>query len=211
VSHALSLLRAARLILETEGCKAFFRHGFSFVLSRFFQYQVYYVYRRVLADETHSERAGLLPQIDNFDFRIVQSNDDADELERCGLEFRSQVLSARKRLDKGAVAFVGFGEKRVIHICWVALDERAQRAQGQPPYSVDFTNREVCYTGMWTYPQYRRRGLRRYTSFRMLEFLLERGFRIGKGIEARGNRLAELSHSEFDELYAEGRHLKVLW
>ncbi len=207
ISYALSLLRAARLILETEGAKAFFRRGFAFVLSQFFQYQVYYVYRRVLADQTHSERAGLLPQIDNFDFRIVQSNEEADELERCGLEFRSQVLNARKKLDKGAIAFVGFAENGVIYICWVALNERAQRAQGQPPYSVDFANREACYTGMWTHPQYRRRGLRRYASFRMLEFLLDRGFRMGKGIEARGNLLAELSHSQFDELYAEGRHL----
>jgi hypothetical protein len=85
-----------------------------------------------------------MPKIDDFALKIVSTNEEADELEAQGLEFRSQVLNARKRLDKGAIAFCIFVGKELANVSWVAMTLEAKNSLGQPPFRVDFSNNEAC-------------------------------------------------------------------
>jgi len=212
MSRVLSLLTAARFVLETQGAEALLRRGFAFVFSQLFERRVYYLYADPLEDLRNLNEADFLPKVDSFDFRIVHSNEQADELEKCGLEFRSRVLNAAHKLDGGAIALLIFVEKKPVHANWLALDERAQRALGEPPYKVDYLNHEACSTGLWTHPRYRQRGLRRYARFRMLQFLHDRGIHTKRAAIEKRNVIAQQGRREYPHgPYAEGRHLKVLW
>ena len=82
------------------------------MVRRFVRYQTYYLYETDLQG-TFRERteAYVLPEIQNFTFKVVSTKQQADELEAEGLEFRSQAANANDRLDKGAVAFCVFIER----------------------------------------------------------------------------------------------------
>ena len=49
-----------------------------------------------------------MPNTQNFTFKIVATNEQANKLAADGLEFRSYILNARRSLDKGAIVFCLF-------------------------------------------------------------------------------------------------------
>jgi len=205
------LLRRAKQIFQAEGLIFLLRRGLESF--RVFQYGTWYLY------ETHTSEAlkgkieaDFMPRIQNFTFKSVSTNQEADELAAEGLEFRSQVTKAREKLDKGAVAFCAFVEKELAHICWCAMTEEAKRMVDLLPYKVDFENNEACTGGAWTNPKYRRMGLNTYRSFKDNQFLSERGIVTTRYSIATSNIASQGSVVKFSfKIYAETRYFRVLW
>jgi len=153
-----------------------------------------------------------MPKIDGFTLKIVSTNEEADELEKEGLEFRSQVRSARQNLDKGAIAFCLFVGQELAHRRWIAISNEVKDTIGEPPYRIDFSNNEFSNGGTWTNPKYRGMGLSTYADFHMYQFMKERGKTIHRATIARGNTAAQKAYGKFTpKMCAEARYLRILW
>ncbi|MCK4723816.1 MAG: hypothetical protein KAT75_10945, partial [Dehalococcoidia bacterium] len=116
MSEATSLFKRAKRIYKTEGIAVLVRRAFSFVFGRFFFYRAYYLYEQPIEDIGKLNDADFMPKINDFTLKIISTNQEADELEADGLEFRSQVGNARERLDSGAVAFCIFVGRELANI-----------------------------------------------------------------------------------------------
>ena len=126
-------------------------------------------------------------------------------------DFRSDIISARQGLDKGAIAFCVFVERELAHIGWVAMNEEAQYTFDPLPFKVDFSNREACTGGAWTNPKYRGRGLMSYTFLKRIQFLRERGILILRCSVNKKNIAPQKLHARLGaNMYAEASYLKVL-
>ena len=211
VSKLTTLLRRAKQILQTEGLWTVLRRGLEFF--RVFQYGTYYLYEshppEILKAKTEAD---FTPKIENFAFKIVFTNQEADKLEAEGLEFRSQVTYAREKLDKGAVALCIFVEKELGYIGWDVFTEEAKKMIDPLPYKVDFANNEACGGSAWTNPKYRRMGLLTHAVFKETQFLNERGIVTTRYSIAASNIASQGSVDKFgDRLYAEARYFRFLW
>ena len=206
------LFERAKQILQTEGFLSLGKRGFAFGASHLFEYQTYYLWGNVVEDVRNSNEADFMPETDNFTLKIISTNQEADELEDGGLEFRSQVDNARERLDSGAVAFCIFIGWELANISWVAMTQQAMDSLNERPFKVDFSNNESWSGGVWTNPKYRRMGLSLYSNFKRLEFQFGNGMVIDLGSIAKGNIIAQKAHAVFSpRAYVEGRCLKMLW
>ncbi len=154
-----------------------------------------------------------LPDLDDFRFDIVRSNDDADSIEAAGAEFRSWHSEYQRRLDTGAVAACVFVEGRLAYVGWIALSNRAKESLGEPPYRfrVDFEAGEACAGSIWTNPTYRGKGLATYGYFKRLQFLRQEGRTVARSATASDN---QATHRLLERLgarqYGRGRLLRVL-
>ena len=212
VTKLTSLFSRAKQIYETEGIVALLRRAFSFVIGHSFQYQTYYILERTLENVRKLNEADFMPKIDHFDLKIVSTNQEADELEADGLEFRSHVPHGRERLDKGAVAFCIFVGRELASIGWVAMTQKAKDSLNEPPYKVDFLNNEACVTAVWTNPEYRRMGLREYGAFKRHRFMLDHGVITRRIVIAKRNIAFHTGSAKAgSRAYAEGRYLRILW
>jgi len=206
------LFRRAKRIYQNEGLISLIRRAFAFVVGWFFQYRTDYLYEQPLEDIRKLNEADFMPRIDNFTLKVVSTNQEADELEADGLEFRSCALNVRERLDKGAVAFCTFVGQELVHMGWAAMTQQAKDTLPEPPYKVDFSNKEGCGAAIWTNPKYRRMGLRTYNLFKRYEFLLNNGRVISRSAIAKRNTASQKGHEKFGtRIYAEGRYLRILW
>jgi hypothetical protein len=209
------LFTVAKHIFQTEGLPPLLRRGFGFLVGYFFQCGTYYLYEidisKVLKQNNKSD---LLPDLQNFTLKIVSTNEQADELAREGLEFRSQFINAGKRLDKGAIAFCIFVGRELASIGWIALTQQAKDSLVELPFKVDFSNKEACTGGAVTNPKYRNMGLMRYNYFKRLEFLKENGRLRDRAAVAKGNIAAQTGVAKISDnvnIHAEARFLKLLW
>lgn len=208
------LLRRAKLILQKEGLIPPVRRGLPFVARLVSRYIFQYWTRYLVEDDLSVEKneADFLPRIQKFNFKMVSTNVEADELEKEGLGFRSQIINARENLDKGAIAICIFVGQELASISWAAMTQQAKDALEKMPYKVDFSNGEVCHEGLWTNPLYRGLGLAPYGAFKRLQFMRESGKVVARGSVAKGNissRQAAAKHGT--KIYAEARYLKILW
>ena len=157
--------------------------------------------------------ADFAPRIDHTKLKIVGANDEADQLEAEGFEFRSHFPNATRMLDSGAIAFCIFSGSELANIGWVALSQRAMDSLPDPPFKVDFANNEACGGAIWTSPEYRRNGFRLYNRYKRFEFLLEKGFLVNRSAIAKRNVVAQSGYRKFPptRTYGEDRYLRVLW
>ena len=153
-----------------------------------------------------------MPKIQNFTFKTISTNQQADELVAGGFELGSQITMMRRRLDRGAIAFCIFIERELAHIGWVALTEEAKELVDAFPYKVDFSNGEACTGGTWTHPKYRGNGLMVYGYFKRFQFLREKGIRVSRNVVAKSNIKSQMAHAKFGpKIRGEARYLKILW
>lgn len=206
------LFAEAAIILREEGLIPLLRHSFTFLADHLFQYRTYWLLEYPTRRINGLDEADFMPRIDEFTFRIVFTNREADELEADGLDFRSWSSNCTERLDKGAVASCVFAGRELAHILWVATTEEAKRTFNDPPYRVDFSNKEYCLGGSWTNPKYRRKGLAKYAMFKTKQSLQEKGMTRDRGAISKNNVVSQTAYSGFSpKWYAEGRYLKLLW
>jgi len=210
ISTLVAMVKRARDILQTEGLKPLLTRGFAFVEVWLFEYGDYYIYEYTLKERNEAD---FLPEIQDFTFKVISSNEEADKLaEAIGSDFRRRFVTARSRLDKGAVAFCIFVKGEIAHIGWVALSEEAHKAVDNLPYKVDFLNHEACTGGTMTIPQYRGNGLMAYGYFKRFEFLREMGILVSRNAVAKSNIVSQKAHAKFSpRIYAEAKHLRLLW
>jgi hypothetical protein len=206
------LFKAAIRVFKTEGLPTLLRRGFTFLIGHFFQYGVYYLYEiDVLKALKQAKEANLIPKIQDFTLKVVYTNEQADELDREGFEFRSQSINARERLDKGAITFCIFVRHELASIGWITLTEQAKNSLTELPFKVDFSNNEAC-TGSVTNPKYRNMGLMSYSYFKRLEFLKENGRLRDRAPVAKSNIASQMGIAKIsNNIYAEARFLKLLW
>ena len=211
--HSLTfLLNRAKQIRQTEGLKPLISRASTFILHLFFVYQTYYLYAEYTRDLPDIREADFMPKTDDFTPKVVTSNEEADELEAQGLEFRSTIPNARKRLDSGAIAMCIFVGRELANIGWFAMSQEAKDSLGEPPYRVDFSNRESVVGGLWTNPRYRRLGLRVYNRYMSLRRALDNEIEVRRAAYAKRNLPAIKGRASFyHQPYAEGRYLKILW
>ena len=210
------LLRRANTILQIEGLIPLVRRVLAFVLKRVarrsIRYRTYYLCEYATENVRKLNEADFMPKIDSFTLKIVSTNEEADELEKEGLEFRSQVRGARQKLDKGAIACCLFVGQELVHKRWIAMSDEVKDSIGEPPYRIDFSNNECCHGGTWTTPKYRGMGLSTYVDFYVLRFMNERGETIHRAAIARGNIAAQKAYGKFtSRMCAEARYLRILW
>jgi len=211
-----SLFSRAKQIYGSEGLGSLLRRGLAFVLSLIFKYQTYYLYKDPLQGLRLPNEADVLPRVHDFAPKVVTTNQEADELEAEGFEFRSQVLNAREKLDKGAMAFCIFVGQELANIGWIALTQEAMDSLGELPCRVDFSDYEAYGGGMWTNPKFRKRGIHLYGMFKRLEFLQSKGIKAEHSVVAKDNVAPQKSNAlggmlPFPGPYAEGRYLRILW
>jgi len=154
-----------------------------------------------------------MPRIQNFTFRMVGTNEEADKLvASTGYDFRRRFVNAKRSLDKGAIAFCVFASGEIAHIGWVALSEEARKTFDRLPYKVDFSNGEASTGGTITVPKYRGKGLMAYGYFKRLQFLRERGVTASRNAVAVNNIASQKAQAKLGpKICARARYLKLLW
>ena len=206
------LLRRAKRLLQTEGLIPLVRQALAFMVKRFFQYRTLYLCETDLLKKTSESEANFLPRIQHFTFKVVSTNEEADELEANGFEFRSCVGNARNKLDKGAIAFCIFIGQEFAHYTCGGMTQQAKDVLEALPYRVDFSNNEVCSGRYWTNPKYRGMGLGTYGAFKMHQFMGERGKVVSRGSVAKDNIASHRAAANVNtKICAEARYLKILW
>ncbi len=207
--------RALR-ILQTEGIVALFRRGLSFIYWRlrsiaryFFEYQSFYLYEQIMKERNEAD---FLPRIKDFTFNIISTNQQADELANKGFQdFRLYWRTARRGLDKGAIAFCIFVGHELAHIGWVAMNEEAKNTFDPWPYHVDFSANQACSGGTWTWPKYRGKNLMSYVYFKRFQFLLERGIKTCRNAVEIDNSASHRVHAKFGpKIYARARYIRIM-
>lgn len=177
------------------------------LLGLVYYYTTYYLTLEEIKLKEENE-ARYMPKIQDFTFKIVSTNQEADELAAHGLEFRSRPLKYRERLDKGAIASCIFVGRELAHTSWLAFTEEAKQTFGALPQKVDFANNEAYYGDSLTNPKYRGLGLATYEHFKLYQFLKERGRSVCRGIIWKDNLLSQKKLNP--KIYAGGRYLNLL-
>ena len=176
-------------------------------MGQFFKHETYYLYEHTLAERNEAD---FTPKIQDFTFKIVATKQQADEL-AAGLNFDSHLITTRRRLDKGAIAFCICVDRELAHIGWVALSKEAKNAIDSLPYHIDFANKQAWTGATWTNPKYRGKGLMAYGYFKRFQFLKERGIKSSRNAVDVGNIVSQKVHAKFGpKVYAKARYLKIL-
>jgi hypothetical protein len=101
VNTFVAMLKRARDILQTEGLKPLLTRGFAFVGDCLLEYGDYYLYEYTLKERNEAD---FLPEIQDFTFKIISSNEEADKLaEAIGSDFRYLIRrrEAKQRKEMG--------------------------------------------------------------------------------------------------------------
>ncbi len=155
--------------------------------------------------------AGFMPRIRDFDFKIISTNQQADELTAEGFESLSQDGIHRNRLDKGAIAFSIFISRELASIGWVAMSREALQSIIGLPFHVDFLNNNAYSGGAVTNTKYKGMGLQTYSIIKRLQLQRERGFTAARTLTTKSNVASQrtIVKSGYN-MYAEAHYLKIL-
>ncbi len=206
------LLNRSREILETEGFVPLVKRGLSFIAGHFFKYETYYLYESDGSTYRRRSDTDFVPKVDGLSFRVIHTNEEADELEAQGFQFREHAGDARSKLNNGAIAFCVFVGHDLGNIGWLCTTQQARDSLNEPPPEVDFSNGEAWAGGAWTNPKYRRMGLHTYCGLKRDEWWLQKGIVKSKWAVAKTNVASLTAESKTGAVrYGEGRLIKVLW
>ena len=212
MTDATNLLTRAKHVYRTYGWASLLRRALLLALQLLFVHRVYYLYDCVLEHDQSLRNDNLTPPLDDVSHMFLSTNEEVDDLEARGYEFRSLVHDARARLDAGAWASCIFVGKELANIFWVAMTQPARDSLKGPPFRVDFAARE-CWTGdAWTNPKYRRAGLFSYNDIKSRRQQYEQGIRVSKWAVGKNNTPTRRISSRIGaRVSAEGRFLRILW
>ena len=179
MSRFIELTRKAKHILKTEGLISLLIKGLRFV----FGHNYYYLYEFRVEQLEALDEADYKPRIDDFVYKVIHTNQEADELEAQGFKFRSTVpnTNAWKYLENGAVALCIFVGKELGSINWLVMDEKAKDVFDEPPMKIDFSKHEAIGGETWTNPKYRRMRLCSHIFYKRHFYMRERGLTIIRG------------------------------
>jgi hypothetical protein len=199
-----TLLIKAKCILQIDELISLFRR----VAGHFLRYGIVYVYEHKMIERNEAD---FVPELKSFAFHIVSTQKEADELIAHGFNFGPYYSHARKRLDKGAIAFCFFVGQELAHVGWVAITQEAKDSFDSLPYHVDFSNRQACTGGTLTIPQYERKGLMTYGYYKRFEFFREKGILTSRNAVHAKNIASRKVHAKFcPRIVARARYVKIL-
>jgi len=203
-----AFLVRGRDILVSEGLKTLLVRGFDYFRRRVVTCREFYLYKHSLVER---DGAAFLPRFEDFDLKIVSSNEEADRLAvEMGFDIRRRFVKARDGLNNGAVAFCVFVNGELAHIGWVAMNKAAKSMFDNLPYKVDFANGEACTGGTETMPEYRGHGLMAYGYYERLRYLRDRGYRVSRNAVEIDNIASHKVQAKFSpKIYARGRHIRL--
>ena len=204
------LFARAKHILETEGLVSLVKRSLIYAVSRVFRYYSVYLYEHSMAERNEEQ---FIPEINNLTFKIVSTNEQADELVKDGFEdirWSPVIVNVRKCLGNGAIAFCFFVDKELAHIGWVGLSKEAKNCFDALPYYVYFSHNQACTGGTVTIPKYRANGLMQYGYYKRLQFLQERAYSTSRNAVDRNNTAAQKAHAKFaPKIYAKAYYLRI--
>ena len=194
--------------MREEGLVILLQRSFDFIRDWLFQLERCYLYEHTIGPMNEND---YLPRIDDYTFRIVSNNEEADELAvEMGCDFRRRFVYAKKSLDKGAIALCVFVDGEIAHTGWIALNDDAKKSVDPLPYKVDFTNNEACTGGTETVPEYRGKGLMVYGYYKRRQYLRDNGITISRNSIRINNTISQKAHARFNpKVKAEFRYLKL--
>ncbi|MDY6918055.1 MAG: hypothetical protein SVP26_08960, partial [Chloroflexota bacterium] len=181
------LVRTARRVRATEGPVPLLRRALAFAVGLVFLYRVYNLYVLTLEDTDGLGDEGPAPPMEGVSYVVLSTNQQVDDLEADGYEFRALVRDARARLDAGAVATCVFVGKELANVCWVATTQEAADSLNEPPFHIEYGNRECCSGDGWTNPRYRRAGLLAYGDVKRRQYQYQQGIRVSKWAVEKSN------------------------
>jgi hypothetical protein len=193
IIHMLSaLFTRAKVIYQTEGLLSVLSRGLRFLVHR---YDTYYIYKHTMKERNEAD---FMPKIQDFTLKIVFTNQQADDLAvAMGVDFRSYSNNAKRRLDKGAIAFCIFVENEIANISWVAMTQEAKDTFDSLPYRVFFSDKEACLGGDMTIPKYRGKNLGVYGIFRRVQYLREKGIIVSRSAVLTSNIASQKMDAKF--------------
>ncbi len=175
-SGAPASIRRAWTLLRSEGVRGLCHGSLRFgreLLAALYQDDLLYLY------ELPIDRAGPLPwepPVAQCKCRIIEDNAGADALVMEGYEdFRIAIPSARKRLERGAVAAIAYVNRAFASIDWMLFSEDAQRSVGGSPCPVRYSDNHACTADALTSPQFRNMGIATYRLSEQLRYMRDRG------------------------------------
>jgi len=160
-------------IYHNEGLISCINRGFSFIRGYLFGSGAIYVYKRTIGRESEKN---YIPKNQGITFRVIYSNQQADELVSSGFDdFRFYIFSSKKRLNKGVIACCVYVKKSLAHIRWVALNNESLKALVPYPFEVNFLHGEACSEDAFTIPTFRGQGFSRYARYMTQQLLIRNG------------------------------------
>ncbi|MFC2008821.1 hypothetical protein ACFLUT_02065 [Chloroflexota bacterium] len=203
----------ASSILHDEGPLSLARRTLSFAAfqgRRLYWRRDCYLYLHHLVER---DPAQYLPRLDSYEFRVLESEAQAERLVAEGFEdFRQRFLTSSRNLSLGAVAFCVFVDRKLAHIGWVATDDRGKPYVDPLPFDVAFGDGEACTGGTYTMPEYRGKGLMAYGYYERFEYLRNLGYSSSRNSVERNNVSSQRAHAEFSpEILGTGRFTRFLF
>jgi len=195
-------------VFHNEGLCPLLKKIFQFIREQVFNTGTYYLYEHRLRP---LEEKDYLPDLKNVHCEIITSNPEADRLEETGLEWRSQFLYSRAKLNKGGIAVCVFVDKKIACLSWIAINKKAEKSFVHRRYKVNYAEGECSTGGAYTLPQYRNKGLMTYSKFKQLQYLYERGFKTVRCAVKTSNPEQQRVNARFSPVIYDKLHLiKVL-
>jgi hypothetical protein len=183
------------------------------------RYHFYLVENPINLADIENRLAKFKPRIDinRLSFKVVRSNQEAEQLEKEGFEFRSYPyihevhLTYNQMLDYGLIAFCTFVDKEFAACSWVITSKQVQDKFKAPPLKVDYANHEGFPRAAWTNPKYRRSGLFEYTAKNRDLYLARNGFKMLRGtIDFRNKVGFDMSIGLGDIICGTATYTKIL-
>lgn len=182
------LASRARTILAEEGPAALLWRGVHFsarLLAKRVLIERLYLYR---IDLTELPPLPAPPRLDAFSTHFLCSNEDADRIVTQGYEdLRERLLGSSRCLRRGAVVFCVYSGTRLAHVGWLGLSKEAKECFDDVPYAIDFARGEGCTGGVFTFSEFRGRGLMQYSYSRRLAYLRAHGCATSHSVVRVGN------------------------
>ena len=204
-------LRGIRAVVKYEGIFRLISRGWNFLFSRLFVFDNYYIVSLDLGSIKNEIEADFLPDTENVDWKMITSNQEADELEKVGYHFGAYGLNLRASLDSDVNVFSVFVDKELAHIVCLADNLKGQKTIDYRPFSVDFKNGEIATGRALTMPKYRRLHLRIYSGFLVRRYGIEKGCKRIKGTvgEYNATLIASAKHG-YLTILSICRYIKIL-
>jgi hypothetical protein len=209
----------AQEIRQESGRLALFRASCLFLVRPVYQRNFYYLFERPVKSKSGISEAEIKNNTNDLVCKVVSSNEEADELERENLKFRSVPTTwnrgrnnYRRKLDKGAIAFCTFVGTEFAAIAWVIPSQKVQNKVEEVRLKVDYANHEAFPRGAWVNPKYRSSGLMRNTFANRDRFLAERGVKMLRVTVDYTNLTGKGMIEALDgKIYGRARLLRILW
>lgn len=219
MSRLRQLWAKTKEILRERGLKALLKAGVRFLMRSIYQRDLYYLYETPVRKDYSEFEARPRLNTNDIVFKIVSSNQEADELEAQNFKFRlyptdlnHNLTTYTRCLDQGAIAFCTFVGQEFAAITWIVPSKQVQGHISKVPINVDYSNHEVFLRGAWVNPKYRGLGLYRYAFRNQCGFLLERGIStIRNTIQYSSKSGQRFTESLGYRKYGSGRLLRILW